>query len=158
MGAGQESGLRQLLLGRAGNPALPMSEHHGTERRRDEERRGRLESDEVIGEDDPRDAFDFAAVGAIRLDQPDSAGIDEAVADPEDEEGGEAEAEQDGSDALALESLDEGVRRVDAHHHEHEEKEHHHGAGVDDDLHHPEEGRPIRDVQDGEVDHREGDP
>ena len=38
-----------------------------------------------------------------------------------------------------------------------EEEQHHHRTGVDDDLDHSQEGSRIRNVEDGQIDHGEGD-
>ena len=68
--------------------------------------------------------------------------VEDDLAEREDEHAGEADDEEQGGPALALDRLDDRVGRVDADEHEDEEEEHHHGAGVDEHLHDRRGSRP----------------
>ena len=84
----RQIGLRTLL-----NEPFSMSQHHGADRRGDQQRRGRLESEHVAVEDQGGDALHVAAVLGVGLGQPDRV-ADDRVADGEHQQGTEADARQ----------------------------------------------------------------
>ena len=152
-----ETLLGQLSLRSFGHPPFAVREDHGTHSRGDQQRGGHLEGDQVGTEHQGREPFHISALGGIGRVESCRGRFHQAVADSCDQQNGEADSEEKSSHPLALDGLDERVRGVDSDHHEDEEEQHHHGTGVNDDLDHSQEGSRIRNVEDRQIDHGEGD-
>jgi hypothetical protein len=147
-----EAGDGAVPLGDLLRGALAVGEHHRAKGGRDEQCTGRLEGEHVAGEDQVGQARHVAAL--VRGVQPAVDG--RHVADAEDEQPGEPQGRQQGSDPLPPKRLHQGVGGVDADQHEDEQEQHHHGTGVDHDLHDTEERRILRQVHHREAQHRHG--
>ena len=146
---GGEVGLRLLR-----RQALAVGEHHRAEGGGDQQGAGRLEGEDIAGEQDVGDRRHVAA--GVGLVEPDHR-AERDLADTEHQHGAEQQAEDDRHHALAADGLHDGVGRVDADEHHHEQEQHEDRAGVDDDLHREEERRVEHGVEERQADHHDGE-
>ena len=148
----------QLALGRARRGALLVRQNHRAERGGDEQRAGDLEGEQVVGEQQPGDPDDVALlVDLLEADRGDRAVVlDDRARDGPHQQGGEAQADDEGRDALPAQGLHEGVAGVHADEHQDEQEQHEDGAGVDDHLHGGQEGGVLGGVQPGQAEHHAG--
>ena len=144
---------RQLGLGRLRGEPLAVRQHHRAHGGGDQQRRGDLEGEDVLGEQDVGERLDVAVlVDHIEADR----AAERELADADHERHAEDQSAQDREQPLASDRLDHRVGGVDADQHQHEEEQHQDRAGVDDDLHREEERRLQGGVQDRQRDHHDG--
>ena len=137
-----------------GREALAVGEHHRAERGGDQQGAGGLEGEDVAGEQDVGDRRDVAA--GVGLVEPDH-GAERDLAEADDQDDAEDQAEDDRHHALAADRLHDRVGGVDADQHHHEEEQHQDRAGVDDDLHREQERRVQHGVEERQADHHHGE-
>ncbi len=147
-----------LSLRAFGHPPLTMREDQGTNGRGNEQCGGHLEGDQVGTQrtSGPSEPSTLPPYSALAASSP-SRTFPSSRCRFRDQQNAEPDEEQDRQPPAALDGLDQRVRGVHSDHHEDEEEQHHHRAGVNDDLDHSQEGSRIRDVEDRQIDHGEGD-
>ena len=134
--------LGEVALGALRGQPLAVRQHHRAERRGDQQRAGDLEGEDVVAEQQLRDALDVAVLVAPSpspvggaVDRVPTAAISR-TAKPT------PSASPASSRWPRIVSTSES-RRVDADQHQHEQEQHQDRAGVDDDLHGEQERRVL---------------
>ena len=128
--------------------ALDVRQHHRADRGDDQQRRGELEGEQILGEQQLGDAVDVAAVGVRRRR---GSAIGWPLRSARSSPTATSSAKPIPSSVAATRwprsvSTSES-RRVPPDQHQHEQEQDHDRAGVDDDLHQAEERRLLDEVE-----------
>jgi hypothetical protein len=133
--------------------ALGEGQHHRADRSGDQQRRGELEGEQVVGEQDATEIGDVAAAGGVDRGQSGGGDPGEGPTEHRCQQHCQADPAQRGRDPLTAQHLNHRVDAFLPHQHQHEQKQHHDRAGVDDDLHEPQERRLLDHVQRTQAQH-----